>query len=148
MTKFIRYALAFVFFAASVGCLALWIWSVSDKSRSRMVSYYSADGAYHGELFNGQLHAYFAPESMRWTEYIGWLAISQPTPEGVVDRRLAWTRFGRDGHGGYIFPALYASLIFALAGVAALHCRRQFSIRSALICVSVVASLLGIVVVL
>ncbi len=46
------------------------------------------------------------------------------------------------------FPQWYASLIFALAGVAVLRFRRQFSIRSTLVAVSVVAALLGMAVVL
>jgi len=46
------------------------------------------------------------------------------------------------------FPHWYAALIFALAGVAVLRFRRQFSIRSALIGLTVVAALLGIAVVL
>lgn len=50
---------------------------------------------------------------------------------------------------GYVyFPLWYPALILALAGVAALRFRRQFSIRWALITVSVVAALLGIVVAL
>ena len=46
------------------------------------------------------------------------------------------------------FPLWYPALIFALAGVGVLRFRRQFSIRTALICVSVVAVLLGMVVAL
>jgi hypothetical protein len=46
------------------------------------------------------------------------------------------------------FPLWYPALVFAIAGVAALRVRRQFSIRSALIAVSVVAALLGMIVAL
>ncbi len=49
---------------------------------------------------------------------------------------------------GNWFPLWYPALIFALAGVGVLRFRRQFSIRSALICLTVVAALLGMVVVL
>jgi hypothetical protein len=49
---------------------------------------------------------------------------------------------------GYYFPLWYPALIFALAGVAALRFRRQFSIRSALVCLTVVAALLGMAVTL
>lgn len=55
--------------------------------------------------------------------------------------------FWRTGNMTF-FPLWYPALIFALTGVAALRFRRQFSIRSALICVSVVAALLGMVVAL
>jgi hypothetical protein len=46
------------------------------------------------------------------------------------------------------FPLWYLALIFALAGVGVLKFRRQFSIRSALVAVSVVAVLLGMAVIL
>ncbi|QDT75734.1 hypothetical protein [Lacipirellula limnantheis] len=46
------------------------------------------------------------------------------------------------------FPLWYPALVFALAGVGVLRFRRQFSIRSALICVSIVAVLLAMAVTL
>ena len=46
------------------------------------------------------------------------------------------------------FPLWYPALIFALTGVAVLRFRRQFSIRSALIGLTVVAALLGIAAIL
>jgi len=46
------------------------------------------------------------------------------------------------------FPLWYPALIFALAGVAALRLGRRFTIRSAIIATTVVASLLGIAVTL
>jgi hypothetical protein len=49
---------------------------------------------------------------------------------------------------GMIFPLWYPALVFALADVGILRVRRHFSIRSALIAVSVVAVLLGMVVAL
>ena len=55
--------------------------------------------------------------------------------------------FGRLRHEFY-FPLWYPALIFALAGVGVLRFRRQFSIRSAFIAVSIVAALLGMVVAL
>ncbi|MBA4107739.1 MAG: hypothetical protein C0485_18555 [Pirellula sp.] len=55
----------------------------------------------------------------------------------------------RYGNGlGIYFPLWYPALVFALAGVGVLSFRRRFSIRSALICLTVVAALLGIVVAL
>jgi hypothetical protein len=64
-----------------------------------------------------------------------------------ADARLGPEQFGWTGPGVY-FPLWYASLIFALAGVGVLRVSRQFSIRSALICVSVVAALMGMTVAL
>jgi hypothetical protein len=46
------------------------------------------------------------------------------------------------------FPLWYPPLIFAVAGVGVLRFRRQFSIRSAFVAVSVVAALLGMAVIL
>jgi hypothetical protein len=43
------------------------------------------------------------------------------------------------------FPLWHPALVFALAGVAAIRFRRQFSIRAALVAVAVVAALLGMV---
>ena len=147
MATFIRYALATFCFAASFGCLALWWRSISDKSTEQMVSYYSKAGAYHVAIFNGQFHAYFASESIRWSEYVGWLAISHAVPEGTLERRSTLPSFGTSPLG-YLFPVWYPALIFAFAGVTFLRFRRQFSIRSALIYTTVVAALVGMAVIL
>jgi hypothetical protein len=56
-------------------------------------------------------------------------------------------RFGTSDTGVY-FPLWYPALIFAIAAVAALRLRRQFSISSTLAAVSIVAVLLGMVVAL
>ena len=146
MLTCLRYALATICFAASVGCMGLRVWSILDTSGMRMVSY-STTGAYHCEIFNGQFHAYFAPESRRWTEYIGWLAISHAAPEGMVERRATFPRLGLSPHG-YLFPAWYPALIFALAGVGILRLSRRFRIRFTLIATTVVAALVGIAVIL
>ncbi|MBA4106139.1 MAG: hypothetical protein C0485_10295 [Pirellula sp.] len=58
-----------------------------------------------------------------------------------------WGRFGVSDTE-LLFPLWYPALIFALAGVAALRFRRQFSIRSALLALSIVAALLGMAVAL
>jgi hypothetical protein len=55
--------------------------------------------------------------------------------------------FGRLPFGIY-FPLWYPSLIFALAGVASLRLGRRFTLRSAIIAMTVVAGLLGIAVIL
>jgi hypothetical protein len=71
--------------------------------------------------------------------------ISDIAPFTAIIRQQG--RFGTMGPSVY-FPLWYPALIFALAGVAALRFRRQFTIRSALIAVTVVAALLGMVVAL
>ena len=70
----------------------------------------------------------------------------------AVFNQLRWTggqqcSFGRTRTGVH-FPVWYPALIFAIAGVAALRFRRQFSIRSALIATTVVAALIGMAAVL
>jgi len=60
--------------------------------------------------------------------------------------RFSSRRYGK-GIAVY-FPLWYPALVFALAGVGVLRFRRQFSIRSALVAVSVVAALLGMTVIL
>jgi hypothetical protein len=67
-----------------------------------------------------------------------------------VEYRIRQSRLGNFGRfrRSLFFPLWYPALVFALAGVAALRFRRQFSIRSALVAVSVVAALLGMVVAL
>ena len=57
-------------------------------------------------------------------------------------------RFGSEmGRAEFSFPLWYPALVFALAAVAAIRIRR-FTLRSALVGMSVVAPLLGMVVAL
>ena len=65
-------------------------------------------------------------------------AFTAPTPSSMF----------RTSADSVYFPIWYPTLVFALAGVAVLRFRRQFSNRSALVVVSVVAALLGMAVVL
>ena len=51
-------------------------------------------------------------------------------------------------HPGNFFPHWYPALILALANVGVFRLRRQFSIRSAMIGLAVVAALLGMAVIL
>jgi hypothetical protein len=66
--------------------------------------------------------------------------ISVGAPLGLYKKHL--------NERGLRLPLWYVSLILALAGVGVLRFRRQFSIRSALVCVGVVALLLGLAVIL
>jgi hypothetical protein len=56
-------------------------------------------------------------------------------------------RIGKSEAGVYS-PLWYPALFFALAGVAVFRFRHQFSIRSALVAMGVVAALLGMAVIL
>jgi hypothetical protein len=141
MTKFIRYALATFCFAASVGCLALWWRSYwfSDLliSPSRRGGYEFVYGSSTGTVY------LIIDESIlpatAWEYSVGSVALE------VNDGPSSM--FGVD-EVGIRFPLWFPALVFALAGVGVLRFRRKFSIRSALICVSVVAALLGMAVIL
>jgi hypothetical protein len=78
----------------------------------------------------------------------GWRCESERVnPEHVSSVRSAIESSGRFGTSdtGIYFPLWYPALVSALAGVGILRFHRQFSIRSALITVGVVAALLGMV---
>jgi hypothetical protein len=138
--RIIRYALATLCFAASVGCLALW-W----RSLTRMEQISGGISQTHSLVFL----------TFRGESTIGIFEIEGPAhfPWGVrselIDPKFRppapSSRFRFDGRTIY-FPGWYPALIFALAGVGVLRFRRQFSIRSALIAVTVVAALLGMAV--
>ncbi len=150
MAKYLRYALAVVCFAASVGCLALW-WRSFSYSESA-----SGPSVFQGEML--YLHA------LRGTGALGtqviartphWKYGSRPRAEvesvESADGDENGRRFGavwNDAVWFINFPVLYPALVFALAGLGVLRFRRQFSIRSAMITTTVVATLVGMTVIL
>ena len=145
MLTYLRYTLAAVCFAASVGCLPLWWRSFTiheqifcQRPASSEVIYVSA---FRGAGYLGVANAPKVP--------ITW----QHVPIVIADMNIpAEARFGPPQFGwmgkGYYFPLWYAALIFALAGVGVLRFRRQFSIRSALIATTAIAALIGMAVTL
>lgn len=154
MTKYLRYALATFCFAVSVGGLALWWRSKSRPDELRQSIYDLSTQTIYLQSYDGVEVASLFGRSRRHPPQDGWY---YKTFERDGHLREAFDRFdaalkeeGTFGTiaGGVYFPLWYPALIFALAGVGVLRCRRRFSIRSALICVSVVAALLGIVVAL
>ena len=151
MLTYLRYTLAAGCFAASVGCLLLWWRTASEKSSHYTISYHSISGAIYAQLLDSQVHAYFSSETKRATGYVGRLASSRKAHASLLDWQLSQPQFGRTRRGykyGVTFPIWYPALIVALAGVGVLRFRRQFSIRSALVCLTMVAALLGMAVVL
>ena len=151
MIRGIRYTLAALFFAASVGCLALWWrsnWYENYYGNSRVRSLPTSNLWYEtnsGLLFVGV-----------WRDKGGGFGSSYhttpiektlPSQQEVARIVSVSGRFGLERYL-YYFPLWYPALVFALAGVGVLRFRRQFSIRSAIITVSVVAVLLGIIVAL
>jgi hypothetical protein len=146
MPKFIRYALAATCLAASVGCLALWWGSASRRPIKDHVTLYVAFRTVYFDAYDGIVSVYAAmPRPERWEFY----SYEHDTPsQGHFAGEVKRHGLFRTEITAVYFPLWYPALVFALAGVAALRFRRQFSIRSALITVSVVAALLGMVVAL
>lgn len=147
----IRYALTTICFAASVGCLALWWRSVEIEDAVFGTSFRQGEKLIF-ESKNGSVQiASMVPVPVRpQSTKQEWRTFSHPIQE-VDDReaspQVAPKRFQLYSHG-LSFPLWYTSLIFALAGVGVLRFRRQFSIRSALVSLTVVAALLGMAVTL
>ncbi|BBO31588.1 hypothetical protein [Lacipirellula parvula] len=134
MLKAIRYALAAIFLAASVGCLALWQF---DGVKPRTLAISSATHEVRLEAWRGK--GMISMLSVRQT--------AVPVYRQAVLRYLLANSSGRVGYRnrGIHFPLWYAALVFAVAAVAAIRIGRQFTLRSALVGMSVVAVLLGMV---
>lgn len=146
MMRFLRYTLATVFFAAGVGCLALWWRSLGPPSSFR---YKSATNEWGLLLTSGKGVAFVVPRVILPPMVQSGRIESDGTVASLFERDIRESRsgvFGRYGRGVY-FPLWYPCLIFALAGVGVLQVGR-FTIRSALIATTVVAGLLGMAVIL
>ena len=155
MLTYLRYGLATVCFAASVGCLALWWrsmskWEIhnfrSPISPARVVNI----NTYYGTvsfltLSEDMSHGVSFQAGKNWAYHdLG----KREIHDGLRVVRHRQGIFGPTSKTGVYFPLWYPALVFALAGVGVLRFRRQFSIRSALVAVSVVAALLGMTVIL
>ncbi|QDT74032.1 hypothetical protein [Lacipirellula limnantheis] len=147
MTKYIRYALASVCFAASVACLALWWRSYSHADTLRMRNQ----------------ETFWRAESIRGYVTVGGWTSYRTSPVDFYSATRAWapdflwevehavrqtgSHFGKFSvvalRENWYCPHWYPALIFTLAGVGVIRFRRQFSIRSALIAFAVVAALLA-----
>ena len=143
MLTYLRYALATFCFAASVGCLALWIWSISQHNRILGASWYSDGRTIHASVNCGDTVVSLAPRNP--LPFHSRLQFRSATLRdlGHVESRPG--HFGMRRSGVY-FPLWYPALIFALAGVAAQRLGRRFTLRSAIIATTVVAGLLGMAV--
>ncbi|QDT74518.1 hypothetical protein [Lacipirellula limnantheis] len=149
MANYLRYALAMFCFAASVACLALW-WRSGLFYQELQLPTVRPGIETHGNAFAGMLNLFASEDDSLMT----WHYTSHLMPQRAA-LKLAdpyeGRVFGLTKTGGTYWaflPLWYPALIFALAGVGVIRFRRQFSIRSASICVSVVALLLGMVVAL
>lgn len=156
MTKYLRYALATVCFAASVGCLALWWRSGTRIDVACVPSYVLPSWVVMFESIDGDAFASLAltsPAAINSCLGASWEIHSIDRQsigarrETIVCMKKTFGRFHSDWESATAyFPVWYAALVAALAGVGVLRVRRRFTIRSALICVSVVAALLAMVV--
>ena len=143
MTKFIRYALATVCFAAGVGCLAL---CFSNAYVDCCLSAFACSVECEVNSGSAFIVAYDEPLTSR-------LTFSERSPKPWWEdfygdgRSFGWGWF-LDFYPSIYFPLWYPALVFTLIGIAALRLRRRFSIRSAVVAVTVLVALFGMVVTL
>jgi hypothetical protein len=147
MLKYLRYALATLCFAASVGCLALW-WR-SGSTTDLAISPYEVSPLRTLALKSagGRLtlcHFVHRANQVDWRS-ISMPASDDPTLAFLPDDPTDW--FGHHLKD-YYFPHWYPALVFALAGVASLRLGRRFTLRSVIIATTAVAVLLGMAVIL
>lgn len=151
MTKFIRYTLAALCLAASVGCLALWGWTSSHPDKRFRAKYYTATKAASITVVGGVASVSYRKGSFSGPAVDKGLLFELADLHGLSMQFYpayihTFGSFGRHANSIH-FAMWYPALVFALAGVAALRVGR-FTIRSALIGTTIVAALLGMVVAL
>ena len=146
MLTYLRYALAAVCFALSVGSLALWrrsadyMDSAQAISRGALLQLTSFRGSCDIQASTG-LRYMGGPITMSHSS----IKVDYPLSPGLgVDR--GQSRQFRVGPWSIVFPHWFAALVFALAGIGALRFGRRFTLRSAMIATTVVAGLLGMIV--
>jgi len=156
MLSYLRYALATVCFAASVGCLALWWRSMKEVCVDLN---YTNVGPYqfYVSSYEGRANLRIQPARTEILVDIDRGGSSPGFARHILDRLMYGDSFElirfaevfeSQGYIGVVgrnvrFPLWYPVLISALAGVGVLRFRRQFSIRSAFVCLTAVAALLG-----
>ena len=159
MVKVIRYTLAIACFAASVACLAFWWRSMSAQDVLIGPSYVQPTYGVLLETIDGVGLATViferSPNLNRPPFKLDWQYSSRPVMAMKVRRSQMAPLFERHGifwlsieDGMAYLPLWYPAFLFALAGVAVLRFRRQFSICSALITTTVVAALIAMAVIL
>ena len=142
MAKFIRYPLATFCFAASVGCLALWL-----SSNSTHVAFLGSKSTVE-VVFDYGISTASVYDTAPQRHYGLWqIDIVERSQKHWLAEDSKQRQFGHFGDMIF-FPLWYPALIFALAGVASLRLDRRFTLRSALIATTVVAGLLGMAVIL
>ena len=143
MLIYIRYTLAALCLTACVGCLALWIGTISSQ-----VCYLSTTWFVRLETEGGTGSIIFNDINPP-RPYGGWRlnVFDGPDLPWFADQIEEHGQFGTEFDFVY-FPLWYPAIVFALAGVGVLRFRRQFCIRSAMIATTIVAALIGMTVIL
>ena len=150
MLTTLRYALATVCFAASVGCLGLWWRSMSKWEVHNFRAPVGSPRVLNVNTYYGTVSLVLLPEDLsrdaginageNWAYYdFGQKEIH----DGLLSLHHSHGMFGPVSQSGIYFPLWYPALIFALAGVCVLRLGRRFTLRSAIIVTTVVAGLLG-----
>ena len=144
----IRYALAALYFTASVGCLALWGLIAARPNSAHFAIFVLYPLTIEVQFCDGEAKIALL---RRFRRTVSGLVRTFST--GVLDGVYP-TQFGRtikyqtNGFRSVFFPLRFPALMFALAGIGVLRFRRQFSIRSTLIATTVVAVLIAMAVTL
>ena len=153
--KYLRYSLATFCFAASVGCLLLWCWTLHYSADCIGLGYiWKVSAPYQNisvsvEAMQGDARLDIIKDAFMQT---GWQAYGREyTSRHVEDSdylsqgRRFWVH-RVDWRARCGAPLWFISSAFLAVSIAALRFDSRFSLRSALIAITVVTVLLGIVV--
>ena len=102
MLKSLRYALAAFCFAASVGCLGLWGWTVTHRERLLKASYVSTSSTLHLEAYDDVAFATFYQRNPVRTGF-GWRFKTPLFTD--AERKLFGIEIEQQGRFGVIGPA-------------------------------------------
>lgn len=149
MLKYIRYTLAALCFAASVGCLALW-WRSTTHFESVGGSVNGSTllrvSAYCGRC-NIRLNNFRNSRPTKWRYNSEEFDAEFKSLNTLPPYFAASASHGPRTQRRVVFPIWYPALVFALASVGIMRVGR-FTLRSVLVGMTIVAVLLGMVVVL
>lgn len=148
MFTHLRYSLATIFFAFGVGCLALWWRSIRIHDIVFVQTMSPVQLRVGIDSYSGLGEISLFPNRGGAAQQARFQLTSLEAPTSYAKREIVRTGwFWRYG-SRCRFPLWYPALIFALAGIASLRLGRRFTIRSAIIAMTVVANLFGMAVAL
>ena len=135
MLKYLRSTLATICFMLSVSSLALWLQS-EMQWMTYLLDVENGEAIFEVRTDTAAVDYY---EALRFGEV--WRESHSAKDKTRFEARSDYGLFTR-------FPLWYSALVFALAGVGVLCCRRQFSIRTAFVATAVAAALVAVAVTL